>query len=268
MIEAQLEPDDAELRSDVLAWRSRTCWLTGRWDESFSSANAAVAALDGLPESPQLARALARLSQIEMLKHQDEAIGHAEEAIAVARRVDDLFAEVNARINLLSEQATRGSAPDPDESDRHRRPSRWDRDLRRGLPRDRQLRLVFAMATFLWTRSSAWSWRLTRHLADVPPQSIGAYFELSTAAMLLLPAGRWAEVDEVSGAPYGLMVTAATSRLVWLGRRCRPWPCAGAIWKAAGAADRGAAAGGVRQWRSTADPPHGLRGAALAAAHG
>ena len=48
---------------------------------------AAVAALDGLPESPQLARALARLSQIEMLKHPDEAITAREQAIAVARRV-------------------------------------------------------------------------------------------------------------------------------------------------------------------------------------
>src|SRR5439155_21528787 len=115
LVEAQLGPDDAELLSDVLAWRSRACWLTGRWDEAFSSANAAVAALAGLPESPKLARALARLSQIEMLKHRDEAIGHAEEAIAVARRVDDLFAEVNARINLLTEQATLGSAPGPDD---------------------------------------------------------------------------------------------------------------------------------------------------------
>ena len=85
MLETQLAPDDAELRSDMLAWRSRACWITGRWDEALSSANAAVAALDGLPESPQLARALARLSQIEMLKHRDEAIPHAQEAIAIAR---------------------------------------------------------------------------------------------------------------------------------------------------------------------------------------
>ena len=36
VVETQLAPDDAELRSDVLAWRSRGCWLTGRWDEAFS----------------------------------------------------------------------------------------------------------------------------------------------------------------------------------------------------------------------------------------
>ena len=124
VIEAQLEPHDAELRSEVLAWRSRACWLTGRWDESFSSANAAVTALDGLPESPQLARALARLSQIEMLKHQVEAIGHAQEAIAVARRVDDAFAEVNARINLITEAGDARQRPRSRRVDRDRRPCR------------------------------------------------------------------------------------------------------------------------------------------------
>ena len=110
-----VKPDDAELLSDVLALRSRAEWLTGRWDDAFTDAHAAVAALDGLPESPQLARALARVSQIEMLKHRDEAIGHAEEAIAVARRVGDSFAEVNARINLFTELSTRGQAPDADD---------------------------------------------------------------------------------------------------------------------------------------------------------
>jgi hypothetical protein len=49
VLETQLAPDDAELRSDMLAWHSRGCWITGRWDEALSSANAAVAALDGLP---------------------------------------------------------------------------------------------------------------------------------------------------------------------------------------------------------------------------
>jgi len=51
LIDAQLGPDDAELLSDVLALRSRAEWLTGRWDDAFTDAHAAVAALDGLPES-------------------------------------------------------------------------------------------------------------------------------------------------------------------------------------------------------------------------
>ena len=197
LIEAQLGPEDAELRSEMLGWRSRTCWLTGRWEEAFSSANAAVAALDGLPESPQLARALARRSQIEMLKHHDDAIGHAEEAIAVARRVDDLFAEVNARINLFTEQATRGIGLDPDELldivDRATEAGVYDEAYR-------------AIVNFLWSapgfipldEAERVSAEARRQLGDVtPPSSIAAYVELSKVHMLSYPAGRWHEVDEV-----------------------------------------------------------------------
>ena len=115
VVEVLLGPDDAELRSEALGWRSRVSWLTARWDEALSSANAAVAALDGLPESPQLARALARRSQIEMLKHHPDCVDHAIEAIAVARRVGEPFAEVNAAINLFTEQSTLGVPPDADE---------------------------------------------------------------------------------------------------------------------------------------------------------
>ncbi len=114
-VESLLGSDEAELRSDALGWRSRVCWLSGRWDEALSSANGAVAALAGLPESRQLARALARQSQIEMLKQRPESVGHAREAIAVARRVGDSFAEVNARVNIFTQEAHHGIAPDPDD---------------------------------------------------------------------------------------------------------------------------------------------------------
>jgi hypothetical protein len=54
------------------------------------------------PESLQLARALARRSQLEMLRNRPEAAEHSREAIEVARRVGDAFAEVNGRINLFT----------------------------------------------------------------------------------------------------------------------------------------------------------------------
>jgi tetratricopeptide (TPR) repeat protein len=217
IIEAQLGPDDAELRSDVLAWRSRASWLTGRWDEAFASATAAVAALDGLPESPQLARALARLSQIEMLKHRDESIGHAESAIAVARRVGDSFAEVNARINLLTEQATRGQAPDADDLI-----DIVERAVEAGVYEEAYRGIV----NFIWSalgyiplaeieRVFLQAQQAARGVAY--PVSIGPYLELSTAAMLFLPAGRWQEVDEIVGAAGEVALNTATSRLVWLG---------------------------------------------------
>jgi tetratricopeptide (TPR) repeat protein len=103
------------MRSDVLALRSRVYWVNGRWDEALEAANGAVAALAGLPESGQLARALARRCQIEMLKNRHEAIEHAREAIAVAERVGDVFAGVNARINLFTARAAEGEGLDADE---------------------------------------------------------------------------------------------------------------------------------------------------------
>jgi tetratricopeptide (TPR) repeat protein len=54
-----LPSDAAELRSDALAWGSRVHWLSGRWESAAEAADGAVEQLRGLPESPQLARALA-----------------------------------------------------------------------------------------------------------------------------------------------------------------------------------------------------------------
>ena len=99
----------------MLSWRSRISWLAGRWAEAFEAANDAVDALSGLPESVELARALARRSQLAMLKAMPRAADDAREAIEVARRVDDTFAEVNARINLFTALAGMGVAPDPEE---------------------------------------------------------------------------------------------------------------------------------------------------------
>ena len=201
----------------MLAWRSRASWLTGRWEESLSSANAAVAALEGLPESPQLARALARLSQVEMLKHKVESVGHAKEAIAVAKRVGDSFAEVNARINLFTELATRGHAPDPEEVIEI-----VNQAIEAGVHEE----AYRAIVNFIWSAHGYVSLaeiervnvEAQRHLAAVPPPvSIGPYLELSTAALLLLPAGRWQEVDETVGAAGEVALITATSRLVWLG---------------------------------------------------
>ncbi len=263
-IEAGLEPDDAELRSDVLAWRSRTSWLTGRWEEALSAARAAVAVLDGLPESPQLARALARLSQIEMLKNQVEAIGRAEEAIDVARRVGDLFAEVNARINLISGRANRGRAPDPDELievvDLAAEAGVYDEAYR-------------VLANILWCAPGyvhvdeieRLVGQARRRLpAAMPPLSIGPYVEVSMAAMLLVPAGRWHEADAIVDelAP----ITAATTKLVWLGLVGGLALRRGDLESGRGAFRR-AGAHGIRQSRVTTHRPDGLRDAAMAPCH-
>lgn len=211
-----LEGGEARVRSDVLALRSRVCWISGRWDEALASANAAVAALAGLPESPQLARALARRSQIEMLKHLPESIAHASEALDVALRVGDSFAEVNARINLFTEHATRGVAPDPDDV-----LAVVDRAVEAGAYEE----AYRAIVNFLWSAAGFLPVELVERVAsdghlrtDVgAPRAIGPYLELSIAAMLFVPAGRWNEVEDVLARIDDIAVAPATARLVWLG---------------------------------------------------
>ena len=81
---------DTSLRADALGWKARVSWLRGDWREALDSAHAAVATLEGLPESAELARALARLSQIEMLRALPIARATATRAIEVAQRVGEL----------------------------------------------------------------------------------------------------------------------------------------------------------------------------------
>ena len=107
---------DPLLEADVLSWLTRVCWLSAAWGDAIRAANDAVALLAGLPESPALAGALARRSQLEMLRGEPDAEPHALEAIDVARRVGDPFAEVNGRINLVTARAARGVRPDRDEA--------------------------------------------------------------------------------------------------------------------------------------------------------
>jgi tetratricopeptide (TPR) repeat protein len=215
VVEALLGSGDAELRSEALSWRSRICWLSGRWDEALSSANDAVTALAGLPESPQLARAIARQSQIAMLKGKPESVERAREAIAVARRVGDSFAEVNARINIFTQLSTTGVAAEPDEL-----ASILDQAIRAGEYEE----AYRAIVNFIWSASGYLPLERIEQvvseargrLADVPPpRSIGPYMEISTALLLLIPSARWAEADAIIE-EFGDGEVGATMRLVFL----------------------------------------------------
>jgi class 3 adenylate cyclase len=209
-VDGLLGPDDDQLRSDALGLRSRVCWLSGRWDEALSSANAAVAALAGLPESPQLARALARLSQIEMLKQRHESVDHARQAIAVARRVGDSFAEWNATINLFTQEAVEGVAPDPDEISSIVTSTAEAGEFEEGYR---------AIINFLWSASGYLPVdrielvvsEAHRRLAAVPaPGSIGPYLGVSVAMCVLVPSARWTEADAILGDSEGGEVAMST----------------------------------------------------------
>ena len=212
-----LEGVDPLLRSEALGWRSRVSWLTGRWEEALASADGAVTALDGLTESPQLARALARRSQLEMLRTRPEAVEHSREAIAVADRTRDAFAAVNARINLFTAEGNLGIPPDPEEIvaivedayaiGAHEETAR-------------------AVVNFIWTAGGFLPLdaveATARRALDgrVIAPSIGSYLELSLVKGYI-PAGRWAEADALLDAMEEPEISM-TSRLVY-------WPSRGIL---------------------------------------
>ena len=212
LVEQLSRDSHPRLRSAALGLRSRVCWITGSWEQAFDAANSAVSALTGEPESGQLARGLARRSQIEMLKNRPEAVSHAREAIAVARRVGDDFADVNARINLFTALASEGEAPEPEEL-----LAIVDAAARAGAHEE----LFRAIVNFVWSADGYLP--VTAIEATVaasrknqlpPPASIGNYLELSIVERLLIPAGRWVEADAAIAHIDAATLTAGPN-LLW-----------------------------------------------------
>jgi class 3 adenylate cyclase/tetratricopeptide (TPR) repeat protein len=210
-------PGDVSLRSDALGWRSRALWLSGRWDEALAVAEDAVETLAGLPDSPQRARALARRSQLAMLRSDPDALRLAREALAVAEQVGDTYAAVNSRINIESILTMRAAAP-PDVVEVLRI---VDDAIAIGAAEE----AYRAIANFMWNSPGfvpvdevvGISTTAAEKLAGLPrPPAIGLYVELSLAMMQLLPAGRWDEVDRLLASVDSARILP-TARLVWLG---------------------------------------------------
>ena len=188
---------DPPLLAETLGWLSRVCWLVGRWQEALDTADAGVEALAGLPETPQLARALARRSQIAMLRGSPESEEHAVEAMAVAHRVGDEHAELNAHINLVTSRANRGIAPDEDEI---------LEIVERALAIGDVDEAYRAFVNFLWSAQAYLSLeqlerahrKTAAPVAEVPAvENFDFYLERSYANLVDVPAGRWDAVDRV-----------------------------------------------------------------------
>jgi class 3 adenylate cyclase/tetratricopeptide (TPR) repeat protein len=210
------DPADASFRGDVLGWKSRVLWLLGRWDEAMAAADEAVAVLRGLPESPQLARVLARRAQLAMLRDDDDAPALAAEGLDVATRVGDRFAMVNVTISGTVVAAQRGTAPDPAEMletiDAAREAGAFEEAFR-------------ALVNFLWSASGYLPVDETGRAAEaararltglVPPTWVDAYLDLSLALQHLIPAGRWDEATQLLGR-WGPDDLTPNNRIPWLG---------------------------------------------------
>jgi tetratricopeptide (TPR) repeat protein len=205
---------DPRLGADALGWQARVYWLEGRWADAVAASELAVATLSGLPESPQLARALARRSQIEMLRGLPQAAEHALEAVDVARRVGDRFAEANALVNYTTARATQGFAPS--EADTR---ETIELAIEAGA-HDEGFR---ALVNYVWGASSFVQLdELERSAAALVEPLSGFhaaetyehYLQVSLAKLVWVPSGRWDCLDAVIAEPEGAIATS--NRMVWL----------------------------------------------------
>ena len=189
--DAASELGERRLVADSLSWLSRASWITGRWQHALPEASAAVDALEGLDETPQLARALARLSQLEMLSGLPRAESRAREAIAVARRVGDVHAELNARANLAVTLGNRGVPLDIGE---------MREVLALAIATGDALEAYRCLVNALWTAQATMTHQeldaeleVMRGIMGALPgvEGLDEYFDLSYGLLVDIPAGRW-----------------------------------------------------------------------------
>jgi hypothetical protein len=201
---------DPRLLADALGLLSRAYWLAGRYGEAMDAATAALDSLAGLDETPQLARAAARLSQLEMLSGMPHAGARAHEALAVARRVGDVHAELNARVNLIVTGANRGVAPDLTEAR-----ALVERAVETGDAAEAHRCVVNTLwaAQAFYPRVELEDMVESLHalVAAVPAaEDLDRYFELSYVILVDVPAGRWDAADAVRRPPLW-----RTGEMVW-----------------------------------------------------
>jgi class 3 adenylate cyclase/tetratricopeptide (TPR) repeat protein len=215
-----LPVEEAELRGDALAWSSRVHWLSGRWESAVETAENAVAELRGLPESPQLARALARRSQLAMLSDSPDAESLSRDALTVANRVGDRFATVNAAINVMTVGALHGTAPNTAEvlqliatareigatEEAYRALVNLGWSSAGYVPVDDVLETIAAGEAIL---------------ENIPrPGGLGGYLPMSIVLIHLLPSGRLDEAERLLAAT-DVDDLNVTTRMLWLGVRAQ-----------------------------------------------
>jgi class 3 adenylate cyclase/tetratricopeptide (TPR) repeat protein len=193
--EAATALEERRLIADSLSWLSRASWITGRWQDALPEATAAVEALENLDETPQLARALARLSQLEMLSGLPRAEDRAREAVAVARRVGDVNAELNARANLAVTLGNRGVPVDMTEM----------RDVLAGaLAAGNALEAYRCLVNALWTAQATMPYeQLAREIDEMQEmmgplpgvEGLDVYFAVSQALLVDIPSGGWDRLE-------------------------------------------------------------------------
>jgi class 3 adenylate cyclase/tetratricopeptide (TPR) repeat protein len=188
---------DPLLLAEALSWKSRADWLAGHWDDAFVAADRAVAVQEGLPASPQLARALGRRAQLQMLRGMPVALQSADETIAVARQVGDILAEANARVTRFAT-----NVPGAEGLSAAELRETIDLSIQAGAF-DEACR---AIVNYLWVAvewapvpevEAAVDGAMGMLQGFLPKETYGAYLTLSRARLLCQPSGRWDEVHRL-----------------------------------------------------------------------
>lgn len=86
---------------DNMRWLARMSWMAGRMEEAGEAANEAIAVLEPLPPSRELATAYAYKAHFHMLSlHHSEAIAWGQKAVALAESLNDSDTRAAALINI------------------------------------------------------------------------------------------------------------------------------------------------------------------------
>jgi DNA-binding CsgD family transcriptional regulator/tetratricopeptide (TPR) repeat protein len=105
------ELGDTTREGEMLRWMSRIRWWLGDTHTAREAAQRAIATLETVPASHELAMAYSNLSQIHMLAHETKpAIQWASKAIRTAREVGNHAAQAHA-LNNLGSAMVRGGDP-------------------------------------------------------------------------------------------------------------------------------------------------------------
>jgi DNA-binding CsgD family transcriptional regulator len=108
-VELREAAGDREKVGESLRWLSRLHWWDGNRREAEAAAARAVAVLETLPPGHQLAMAYSNQAQLDMLAARIEAaMGWAERAIELARRLDDRETLSHALTNIGSARLMQG----------------------------------------------------------------------------------------------------------------------------------------------------------------
>src|SRR5262249_12839352 len=143
--------------------------------------------------------------------------------VAVANRVGDKFAAVNATISGMTVAALRGAAPDPGTMLETITVARDEGALEEAFR---------ALINFLWSATGYLNVDEIERTAELAqsrlaglPSSlwVNAYLDISLVAQHLIPAGRWEKATEIIERWDGEELTA-TNRVPWLGARTARMP--------------------------------------------